>query len=157
MRYYFAEKDLSILRLNIKQLREKIKEIGKNMGESCGEGAETFHDNFAFEDGERQLNMLTRQYAELKQIADNAVIAKVEQVEKAMFGNIVLYKDFSNGAEKTIEISSYMVMRESKNLISYNSPLGKLLLGAEEGEIRKGIIGGKLKEVEIISIALHGN
>lgn len=154
MRYYFAGEDLLILKRNIEQLRERIKKIGKNMGESCGEGAETFHDNFAFEDGERQLNMLTRQYAELKQISDNAVIAKAEQAEKAMFGNIVLYKDLSNGIEKVVEISSYMVMRKSKKLISYNSPLGKLLLGAEEGEIRKGVVGGKLKEVKIISIAL---
>jgi thymidylate kinase len=32
---------------------ETIREIGRQMGQACEEGAETFHDNFGWEDGDR--------------------------------------------------------------------------------------------------------
>lgn len=155
MKYYFAKKDYDALLKNMERIHQKVKKIGQEMGASCEEGAETFHDNFAYEDGERQQIMLTKRYTELKKICENAVvIEKTNQKNKAVFDNVVTYEDLDSNKKKTVTISSYMVLREKKgNLISYNSPLGKLLLGAEEGEIRKGKIIGKIKKIEIINIS----
>lgn len=42
--------------------------------------------------------------------------------------------------------------QEGVRKISYMSPLGKLLIGAELGEIREGVIGNKKKRFEILEI-----
>ena len=155
LKFYFAKEDYDKLLANIENIRKRVKKIGQEMGASCQEGAETFHDNFAYEDGERQQIMLTKRYTELKRMLENSVvIEKTEQKDKAIFGNIVTYEDLDSEEKKTVEISSYMILREKRgNLISYNSPLGRLLLGAEEGEIKKGKIAGKIKKIEIINIS----
>lgn len=154
MRYYFSKEDCNELQEEITNIRKRVKEIGQEMGASCREGAETFHDNFAFEDGERQQQILTKRYIELRRVFENAIVVKkVDQKEKVAFGNIVKYKDLNSNEEKIVEIGSYMILRKYRgNLISYNSPLGKLLLGAEEGEIKKGKIAGKINEIEILNI-----
>ena len=46
--FYFLPEDFEDLNDQIEQICEKIKELGKEAGESCQEGAETWHDNFAF-------------------------------------------------------------------------------------------------------------
>ncbi|OHA24282.1 MAG: hypothetical protein A3G52_02045 [Candidatus Taylorbacteria bacterium RIFCSPLOWO2_12_FULL_43_20] len=56
---FFLPEDFEKLNQEITGLCDRIKQIGKEMGESCREGAETFHDNFAYEDGERQQAMLS--------------------------------------------------------------------------------------------------
>ena len=154
MRYYFSKEDYNELQEEITNIRKRVKEIGQEMGASCQEGAETFHDNFAFEDGERQQQILTKRYIELRRVFENAIVVKkIDQKEKVAFGNIVKYKDLNSNEEKIVEIGSYMILRKYRgNLISYNSPLGELLLGLEEGEIKKGKIAGKINEIEILNI-----
>lgn len=66
--YYFLKEDFEALNAEINKIADKIKEIGKEMGKSCQEGAETFHDNFAYEDGERQQYMWSGRIRELIRI-----------------------------------------------------------------------------------------
>ena len=40
--YYFLRKDFEALSEEIAKIADRIKEIGKEMGKSCQEGAETF-------------------------------------------------------------------------------------------------------------------
>jgi len=155
-RYYFTLEDLEGLKQTMENIHNKVRDVGKEMGLSCQEGADTFHDNFAYEDGERQQIMLTRRYVELKKILNNAILAeKTDQINQAALGNVVTYIDLDTDEEKTIEIGSFMIFQENNGyLVSYTSPLGKMIIGAKKGDIKNGRIGGKAKKIEIIKIGL---
>jgi transcription elongation factor GreA len=153
MKYYFLREDYEKLNEQILEISNRIREIGQEMGNSCQEGAETFHDNFAFEEGERQQQMWSRRMAELLEISLNAVIVDAAvNPGKVGIGSRVTAIDFETGERKTLCIGSYQVFSQNGR-ISYDSPLGRILLGAEEGDVVTGSIAGKKRRFEIESIS----
>ncbi|MEK7588912.1 MAG: GreA/GreB family elongation factor [Patescibacteria group bacterium] len=152
MYYYFLPKDFEELNIKIIDICEKIKEIGKEMGRSCQEGAETFHDNFAHEDGTRQQAMWSNKLREMIRIRNNSRIITLDKnIYRVSIGRNVRIKDLSTEEEKILKIGSYIVFT-GENTISYNSPLARLLIGAKIGDLREGTLGGKSHEFEILSI-----
>ncbi|MBW2217966.1 MAG: GreA/GreB family elongation factor [Deltaproteobacteria bacterium] len=152
MDYYFLRDDIEKLAGQIHKINARIKAIGKEMGASCEEGAETFHDNFAFEDGERQQQMWSKRLKELLDIYNHSQIYKSSGfAERVGIGREVTLADLDTGEEKTIKIGSYMSFN-GNGTVSYNAPLARILLGAEPGEVRKGEIAGRLKKFEIVEI-----
>ncbi len=152
MRYYFLKHDYNELKNQIQYITDKIRAIGQEMGASCEEGAETFHDNFAFEDGERQQQMWTRRLNELRRVQQDAeIIEPSHRTDCVIFGKKVTIYDEALDQEKTVIIGSYLNFSNSGS-ISYNSPLARLIIGAEAGEVRQGMIAGKKKTVEIVEI-----
>ncbi len=150
--YYFLKEDFEELNKQIDKLTSQIREIGQEMGKSCKEGAETFHDNFAFEDGERQQYMLSKRLVDLIRIRNGARIIFPESTgNKASIGRTLIIRDEQTKKTQKIKIGSYMVLKE-KETISYNSPLARVLIGAEAEETRIGKIGGKEKKYKIIEI-----
>jgi transcription elongation GreA/GreB family factor len=152
MPYYFLKNDFDELKRQIWEVNRRIKAIGQEMGASCQEGAETFHDNFAYEDGERQQRMWSQRLRELLEIYENAQIFNPSVTsETVAIGRSVTVFDYDTEEEKTFNVGSYMCFN-GNDTISYNAPLAKILLGASVGDVRKGKIAGKKKELEIIDI-----
>jgi transcription elongation GreA/GreB family factor len=152
--YYFLKRDFEALNAEIKKIADKIKEIGHEMGKSCQEGAETFHDNFAYEDGERQQYMWSTRLRELIRIRNQAkVLVDPPKGDTVTIGRTVILKDENTGETLIIKIGSYMVLtKEEENVISYNAPLARMLIGGRVGEIRKSVIAGKTKSLRILKI-----
>jgi transcription elongation GreA/GreB family factor len=153
MTHYFLEGDLTDLSHRIEEVGQKIREFGKEMGRSCKEGAETYHDNFAFEDGERQQRMWGSELKKLVSIKNRARVISVpsSNIEVAV-GKRVTFRD-----EKTLEvrsyvIGSYLILTATKDRISYDSQLGRILVGNAVGEICEGFIAGKKTLLKILSI-----
>ncbi|MBI5913190.1 GreA/GreB family elongation factor [Candidatus Azambacteria bacterium] len=151
--YFFLKEDFEGLDKQIEQICDKIKEIGQEMGKSCQEGAETFHDNFAFEDGERQQYMWSSRLRELIKIRNNAKVVSPEtSSEKVSIGKCATFQDEETGKIQTIRIGSFMIFHDQKNTISYNAPLARLLVGAMINDAREGKVGGKRKAIIILKI-----
>lgn len=151
--YYFTKEDFNALNREIATLCDRIKEAGQEMGTSCGEGAETFHDNFAYEQGERDQHMWSNQLREMVRIRNNSRIVEPKKTSKVSMGSIVTTKDVVTEAERTFKIGSYMMFGEhDAKTISYNAPLARMLIGAEVGDTREAIIAGKKKAVEILKV-----
>ncbi len=152
MKYYFLREDFEKLNQQIREISDRIREIGREMGNSCQEGAETYHDNFAFEEGERQQKMWSRRLAELLEINKNAVLVEaVETGNRVGIGSRVTALDCETGEQKTWCLGSYQVFGNNGR-ISYDSPLGRILLGAEKGDVVVGAIAGKTRRFEIVDI-----
>jgi len=152
--YYFLKDDFDELNDQILKICDKIREIGQEMGSSCKEGAETFHDNFAYEDGERQQFMWSKRLRELIGIRNNARVISDDQVtDSVSLGRTVTIRDEISGETQIAKIGSYMVLKcgEMKT-ISYNSPLARILIGAKVGEKKEGFIGGKKRGYSILKI-----
>lgn len=151
--YYFLKEDFEALNAEITKLADRIKEIGKEMGESCKEGAETFHDNFAFEDGERQQYMWSSRLRDLIRIRNQARITEPRKTDGVSLGFTVTFRDEGNGEMYTLKIGSFMVPKErGENVISYNSPLARALVGGKVGETREAVIGSGKKNFHILKI-----
>ncbi len=152
--YYFLKKDFKALNTEIEKIADKIKEIGKEMGKSCQEGAETFHDNFAYEDGERQQYMWSGRIRELIRIRNQArVILEPQKGDTVSIGCTVTVEDERTGETRTMKIGSYMVLaKEEGEVISYNAPLARMLIGARVGNMKESVIAGKKKQFRILKI-----
>jgi len=152
--FYFLKEDLDELTALIEGICQKIKEIGKDMGRSCQEGAETYHDNFAHEDGVRQQHMLSTRLRELITVKNNARVVSPELTGgMAGIGRTVTFLDKNTNETQTFKIGSYMTIQDKEeNTISYDAPLARILIGAKKGEKKEGIIAGKKKILQILKV-----
>lgn len=136
----FLLADYKRLEEEIDKLKTRIREIGKDMGDSCKEGAETFHDNFAYEQGERDQRMWSQKLRELERIKNLIQIVGPVSSNKATIGKKVSIENCETGEKHSFVIGSYRTFDADR--ISYISPLAKLIIGASIGEKRAGEIGG---------------
>ena len=153
MCYYFLPEDFKKLNREVEHIICRIKQIGRDMGASCEEGAETYHDNFAYEEGERQQAMWSRRLREFMKVMENAqIISPEKKSEKVALGSKITICNENTQEEKTFVIGSYMTF-DDPGSISYNSPLGSQLIGASEGDVCECSIAGKKRLYEIVAIS----
>lgn len=153
--YKFLPEDLEQLDVKLAELRERIRDIGQQMGDSCRQGAETYHDNFAYEEGQRQLTLWTQRLKHLSNIRRQAISTMTDAaLLRVRFGKKVMCLDENTKQMETYRISSYMTFVEEPDIvaISYTSPLAKLLMDATIDETREGMIGDKIRRYKIIMI-----
>jgi len=149
MNFYFLKEDLDELNKKISELMEELNkftlEIGKDYQEDRG--------IFTFEEGERQKQMMSRRLQELIQIRNNAVIATPNGCLKEVgFGRRVTFEDKETSEVFKYKIGSYMVFFENDNVISYEAPLARLLVGSKVGDVKEGLIGSKKRIFQILNI-----
>ncbi len=150
--FYFLKEDFKDLNNEVGVILEKIKETKKRIGESCKDGADTWHDNFGFEDAHREYNMWSKRLQELTYIKANAeVITPNPSGDKVDIGRVVKIEDETKKKIQTFKIGSYIVLK-GQNRISYKCPLAIILINGKVGERKKGIIGGKIKIFKILKI-----
>lgn len=157
MHYFFTKEDFDGLNHEIADACDRIKDAGKEMGLSCQEGAETFHDNFAYEQGQRDQEMWSDRVRELVQIRNHArIIVPGPNTGQVRIGRLVTVCDMSSGTEKAFRVGSYMVFVESNGddipTLSYDAPLPKALIGAKMGEEREAFFGGEKHHLEVVKI-----
>ena len=68
----------------------------------------------------------------------------------ATIGSRVTYEVDGRG-ESTVQIGSYVVNPGGRR-VSYTTPIARLLLGLEEGDVQAGSVGGQQVEIEVLSI-----
>lgn len=154
--YFFLKDDLLDIDKKVVELVDRLKKVGEMVGESCREGAETYHDNFGYEEGVRQMHMLSSEIKRLASIKKNAqVVDGNVKKDKVKIGCSVEYLDQDTKEIKKVFIGSYMILspKPADYLpISYMTPLAKILLNGKVGDIRQGLINFNLKSLKIISI-----
>lgn len=149
--HQFLQKDFERLQQEIDKLSRRIKAIGQDMGESCREGAETFHDNFAYEQGERDQRMWSQKRSELLKVKNHAQIVDPSPSLAVSIGRRVKMQNCETKEEQTLTIGSYLTFSEGH--ISYASPLAKLLIGAKPGEMRTGSIAGAMQTFIVLEVS----
>lgn len=148
--YKFLIDDYHRLEEEIKKLKIRIREIGKDMGDSCKEGAETFHDNFAYEQGERDQRMWSQKLREFQRLKNHIQIVRPSSSLAVSIGKNVRIKNCDREEEEIFIIGSFLTFDD--NHISYAAPLAKLLIGAKAGEMRTGNIGGSVQTFLILDV-----
>jgi len=149
MIYYFLKEDFDELNRKIHELIGRLKDISLESGKNCQED----RGIFTFEEGERQKQMLSTRLRELIRIKNNAkIIIPSRANERVSIGKKVTFRDEANGIIKTYNIGSYLVLINKENTISYATPIARLLIGAQIGEMRSGEIAGEKRDFYILKI-----
>ncbi len=155
MTFYFFREDLTALEEQIKKLDTQRREWGKVMGEATRQSAETFHDNFPFEDANRQFEMLSVRIHDLMAIKSCArlVDGSVARTDRVSIGSLVTVEDKETRELRQIRIGSYMVLTERGMdpvlTVSYSSPMAKLIMGARVGDVRQGKVGETMRQLQV--------
>ncbi len=155
--YFFTKEDFDALNKEIEITCDRIKDAGKEIGRSYSEGHETDHDNFAYEQGQRDQLMWSDHVRKLILIKNKArVISPGSNQGEVRIGRLVTICDLNSSKEEVFLVGSYMVFGETQEndtpVFSYNAPLVKALIGAKEGEERDAFFGGKKHSLKIVKI-----
>lgn len=148
--YKFLTTDYHRLEEEIGKLKTRIKAIGKDMGDSCKEGAETFHDNFAYEQGERDQRMWSQKLREFERLKNHIQIVQPSNSLVVSIGKRIKIQDGESKEVQMWTIGSYLTFDDG--CISYAAPLAKLLIGARAGEMRTGNIGGSVYTFLVLEV-----
>jgi transcription elongation GreA/GreB family factor len=152
MAFIFLEDDFNRMNAQIAELVRLIKAFGEEMGKACQEGAETFHDNFAYEDGERQQRMWGERLREMVRVRDQATVVTPQGGDSVAIGRVVTVRDVNSGETRTFRVGSYWVMGDANGTFSYQSPFVQPLLGAKVGDERECQVRGRSRLMAVVSI-----
>lgn len=152
--YYFLEDDFIKLNKKINKISEEISRLGQEIAHSIDVSGETFHDNFVYDEGNRQQAMWSDEKRKLEIIKSKSRIISKEQGNQngekcvSIGSKLVLS---SNGRIMHIKIGSYLNF--SKDSISYASDFAKNIINMKKGEEKDFIVNHKKMKVIIIEIS----
>jgi transcription elongation GreA/GreB family factor len=153
MTYRFLRKDYDALLAKMEELAQGMWKAGEEEGLWAEQSAETWHDNFGYEQEERQQWTLSQRLDDFVDMKDNAKIVDQRTPEEVDRGCTVTIEDAESGERRTLLIGSYQVLdKQQENEISYAAPLARPLLGAEVGEEREVTVGDRKLNYRVVAI-----
>jgi len=150
---FFLQPDLESLDAQITLMQSRIRAVKLEAQEGTEQSSESWHDNYVFEESQRQLKMLLNLLGGLSSARENAVVvyppADPQTVEVGTTVEFLL-----DGNLDVISIGSYMVSDSlrDRDFVSYEAPLAVCLLGLKPGETRLADLNGRAVRVEIRTV-----
>ena len=142
-----------------KKLQNDLLEANKKAGEALraiGEGAgvsSDWHDNFPFEQANRDFELYSSMRALIKRQLENREIIKPrENTEEVGIGNQVAVILEDEKEPETFTILGVSDATVKSDWISYESPLGSSLMGKKVGDVVDFFIGETIRHVKIVKI-----
>jgi transcription elongation GreA/GreB family factor len=155
-RYSFLQHDYQALLEQKELLERRLKEVGQELKDAktwggistSNNGDEVVPDTAA----EQAFSVIAKQLETVCTLLRSAQVIKPPRFPKRVcLGSQVTVRE-SKGATARYIIGSYRIYRPRNHEISYASDLAQILIGAEEGEMRKGTINGRVRMFEILEI-----
>lgn len=147
---YFTKEGLEVKLRQIRSQEAKVKATGREAGDEAGLNCD-WHDNFGYEDAKRRLEMESTLLRQLREdVAGAQVITIKEQSESVRIG--VTARVRINEEEREVTIGAFGESDVANGLLSYTSPLGRVLLGMKKGESRTARIVNKASEIEVLEV-----
>ncbi len=153
-RIYLTPKGVERLYDRIAAARAAYRAVCDDMPAALESGDTSgWHDNFAFEENQRQMHQLARRVHELEGLLTRVTVVEPLDVppDQVRIGSVVTWS-VEGGEPRTLCIAGYEDGDPKAGRVSYESPLAQQLLGAAIGDVRKVHVGGAPREVEILDI-----
>jgi len=137
-------------------LRSERPKAIKSIEEARGHGDLT--DNAEYQTAREHQGLVEAKIKELQgMLANCQVVEYPRQVpEKVTFGVRVLIEDMDTGERTTFELVGPYESDIKKGLISVTSPLGRALIGKEEGGLANIQTPGGMRQMQVVKIGLGG-
>jgi transcription elongation factor GreB len=154
IKYYTTKAGYKRFIIHLEEVARRYDKIVSTNEESADAGDNSvWHDNFAYEENQRQMHQWARRFKDLEEIKRNMMIVEKDSNPiKVQIGCYVVIYDNSDGIEKKYFIAGYNDGEPEINRVSYTAPIAKALIGAKIGDVRKFKIGNIIKELEVLDI-----
>jgi transcription elongation factor GreA len=142
-----------VLRKQLKELEREFLETSKNKMEVAETGGNLWHDNPSFDAVATEQRRIIFEIDKIRlKLGDprGKMQSLHQEGNQVSMGSIVRIS--LNGKEMEIKIVEPLFINPSAGRVSYESPLGKSILGASMGECRTYMVVEKKFEVVILSI-----
>ncbi len=152
---YFTPDGLERLQARIRETRATYQAVCDDNPAALESGDTSgWHDNFAFEENQRQMDYLARRVRELERLLSRSeVIPFLEDApELVLLGATVTFWFEDEDDERTVWLVGYEDGDPKSRRVSYNSPLGAALVGARVGDTREMRVGERVRHLEIVEI-----
>jgi transcription elongation factor GreA len=141
------------LREELKKLKSSRPELAKAIEIARGHG--DLSENADYDAAKNKSGMVEAKIRDIESRLSMAEIVdprKLGDFNRVVFGVSVKIEDVDSGEEKQLTIVGGEESDVAKGWISYESPLGKGLIGKELGDVAKVTLPGGVKEYEIREI-----
>jgi transcription elongation factor GreB len=140
----------------IREVRDRYDRVCATNEEAAGAGdSSVWHDNFAFEENQRQMHQLAWHLRELQRAAASAQVAQPPRdPDRVCLGVAVRIREQGDTSSRRVVIAGWQDGDPERGRVAYDAPLAKALLGAELGDVRAVPKGKTTSRVEILSIEM---
>lgn len=153
MAYRFLPKDYDALLGKIEVLATALREAGQEKGRWANQSAETWHDNFGYEEEQRQEWTLSDRLEQFVEMRNDAEIVRRRAMDEVDIGCQVTIRDMETDEQRTFVVGSYQVLDQPhENEVSYAAPLASPFMGAAVGEEREATIGDRAGVFRVVGI-----
>lgn len=152
----YTRESFAALEAALEDAKQKHAEAQLNIGVSTDGDTNVWHDNFSFDEANRQERNWRTRVRTLQRLVDEAVVVdKTEAHTHVQVGSHVIVEIFGD-EEKFIIAGEQNIKRESDDgymHLSQSSPLGSALMGQEAGaSIDYRLPSGKRQEARVVSV-----
>jgi transcription elongation factor GreA len=125
---------LERLQQEIRTLEESLAVIGRSKTEALESGGNGWHENAAFEDLVERERELFGRLGKLMEMLQNSTTENVSTTEAEVGMGATVTLTVANGTAKRYMITDPFSVDVIKGYISYESPIGKTLMGKKVGD-----------------------
>ncbi len=153
--YYLTPAGRVRLRHRIHEARQAYDAVCASNGEAAEAGdSSVWHDNFAYEENQRQMHQLAHRVRVLEEVFTSAaeVLPCRRAPTQVAIGGAVRIRRLRDGQERTWYIAGWEDGDPDAGRLSYTAPLASALIGAEVGDVRIVREAGKPVEFEVIAV-----
>lgn len=134
-----TQEELERLKLHARTVQAQLKDALAAMGAGAEADSNTWHDNPAFEEAARTVDMYTTEFGKIKAQLSRAVVVSASSTDVVGIGSTVVVQFDDDDEPETMKIGGDHVVgglsREDKVLvISSSSPMGKAIFGKSKGD-----------------------
>lgn len=152
-----TKEGLRLLKEKLEKLEREYDEVTRGKTEAAETGGNQWHDNPAYDEVERRQIMFLKLIDKTKAAIAEAVIIPNHEKAKGVLdiveiGSVVEIL-LNNTKQLTVRIGGSAESDPASGVISYQSPLGKALMGTRKGEKREyRVVGEKTMNVQVMKI-----
>lgn len=157
-----ASKDVYLTQAGLHRLRARIAEARAAYLAICADNeaaaqagdSSVWHDNFAYEENQRQMHRLARRVHDLEELLGRAKVVPACALPPArvQLGASVRISYVEEGREATLYISGYDDGDPQIGRISYTAPLAVRLIGTQAGDVCTLRDGGRQRQIEVVDV-----
>ncbi|MEI6528930.1 MAG: hypothetical protein WCN88_00805 [Candidatus Falkowbacteria bacterium] len=151
--FYFLEEDYDKLNEKISVIKIEIERLGQEIAHSVDVSGETFHDNFVYEEGNRQQAMWIDEIRKLTAVKNQARVIDPQIKAGLPDTQVAIGKQLTllvNGKTVETKIGSYLSF--DKNSLSYASVFAKNIMNLSEGDHKDFVINHKKISLTVLKI-----
>lgn len=151
---YVTPKGRDLLNQRLKEAREKLKSTQSQRGEAYDVGGDNWHDNFAFEELNRQEMMFNRQIADIRALLDQQVLVSPPRDEiHVQIGHVISLED-EDGSVREFQVAGYgeTDLHSIPPTLEYGAPIIFPFIGMEVGAEARVQIKGKQTQLVLTAI-----